>query len=116
MVKPKPKLVIMKAINKLVCVNLGNSLLFYPYTRSKLINKPKPKSSCRTSSPSWLDPKHDPNELDSIWVLDAIFKCELLNQHMIVSNLDFESFIEAKTPSKILINIWNLINTRPLVT
>jgi len=56
----------MKAKNDLVHVNLSNSILFYSYTRYKLINKPKLKFPCRSSSPSRLNPKHDPNELDSI--------------------------------------------------
>ena len=35
------------------------------------------------------------HELDSSWVLDAILKRELLNQHMLNLKLDFKSFIEA---------------------
>ena len=61
----------MKAINKLVCVE--QSILFYPYTRAKLINKLRPKSSCQSSSPSPLDLKHDPKSDDFI----ASYWCEL---------------------------------------
>ena len=84
-----------------VCIYLSNSKLFYPYTRSKL-NKPRYKSS----SPSRLDP-NTIQELDSSWVLDAILKHKLLNQHVIASKFDFESFVEAKHLLRSWSNIWD---------
>ena len=55
------------------------------------------------------------NELDSSWVLDAILMRELLNQHVLASKFDFESFVEAKHRLRSRSNIWNYINTRSLV-
>jgi len=37
-------------------------------------------------------------------VLEAILTRELLNQYMLAPKFDFESFVEAKPPTKILIN------------
>ena len=55
------------------------------------------------------------NELDSSWVHDAIFMRELLNQHVLASKLDFESFVEAKHLLRSWSNIWDYVNTRSLV-
>ena len=48
--------------------------------------------------------KLDPNEFDSFRVLDAILTRGLLNQHMLASKLDFESFVEAKR----LLRSWSI--------
>ena len=86
----------MKVINKFLCVNLSNPILFYPYTRFKLINKLRPKSSCRPSSPRRLDLNAIQKATTPSRVLVVILTRELLNQHVIASKLDFEFIVEAK--------------------
>ena len=48
--------------------------------------------------------------------LDAILKRGLLNQHLLAPKFDFESFIEAEHLLRSWSNIWNLLNTKSLVT
>ena len=50
-------------------------------------------------------------ELDSIWVLDAILTRELLNIHVLAP----KTSLLKQTPTNILINNWNYINTRSLI-
>jgi len=69
-----------------VCVYLSNSKLDYPYTRSKQINKPRrflvdlllQVDSIQNTIQTSLTPSR---------VLDANFKCDLLNQHVTSSLL-----------------------------